>query len=43
MTCNFTELSDDEFYEALMEANEILINNYYDKLKKQTKKLLDYI
>jgi radical SAM superfamily enzyme YgiQ (UPF0313 family) len=41
MTCNFTELSDDEFYEALMEANEILINNYYDKLKKQTKKLLE--
>lgn len=29
MAINFTELSDDEFYGALYEANEKLINNYF--------------
>ncbi len=28
---NFTELSDDEFYQTLMEANMILLDNYYKK------------
>ncbi|MBF0093711.1 MAG: B12-binding domain-containing radical SAM protein [Alphaproteobacteria bacterium] len=35
---NFTELSDDEFHEALLEANEALIQNYYDKM---TTKVID--
>jgi len=31
MTVNFTELSDDEFCESLMQANLKLINNYHEK------------
>lgn len=31
MAVNFTELSDDEFYEVLLEANTVLLKNYYDK------------
>ncbi len=31
LSVNFTSLSDDEFHEALMEANKKLINNYYEK------------
>ena len=30
---NFTELTDDEYYEALKEANMALVNDYYDKLR----------
>lgn len=30
---NFTELSDDEFYEALTEANVALLDNYFDNKK----------
>lgn len=37
MTCNFTQLSDDEFYQALMDANEILLNNYQKKVKAKIK------
>ena len=40
MTCNFTKLSDDEFYEALMEANEILLDNYQQRMKQNTKEQL---
>jgi len=29
MTVNFTNMSDEEFYKALFEANKILIENYY--------------
>ena len=29
MTCNFTNLTDDKFYEALMEANMTLLDNYH--------------
>ena len=29
MTVNFTDMSDDEFYEALYEANKTLMENYY--------------
>ncbi len=40
---NFTELSDDEFYEALTEANITLLDNYFDKkkisIKEQTENL----
>jgi radical SAM superfamily enzyme YgiQ (UPF0313 family) len=41
LTCNFTKLSDEEFYLALMEANEILLDNYQQKVKKSTKKQLE--
>jgi anaerobic magnesium-protoporphyrin IX monomethyl ester cyclase len=40
LTCNFTDMTDDEFYLALMEANEILLDNYQDRTKKQTKQQL---
>jgi radical SAM superfamily enzyme YgiQ (UPF0313 family) len=43
LTVNFTQMSDDEFYQALCEANKTILKNYYDhKLKdalKQTEKL----
>ena len=34
--CNFTELSDEEFYECLRWANQILMKNYYDKQRDST-------
>jgi radical SAM superfamily enzyme YgiQ (UPF0313 family) len=40
MSCNFTDMSDDEYYAALMEANEILLNNYNDRVVKGTKQQL---
>ena len=40
MTCNFTKLSDEDFYLALMEANEILLDNYQKRVKKDTNALL---
>ncbi|MCK5579874.1 MAG: B12-binding domain-containing radical SAM protein [Candidatus Omnitrophica bacterium] len=43
MAINFTELTDDEFYEALSEANERLLENYFKNkslsFKEQTRKL----
>ena len=33
---NFTELTDEEFYEALDWANQTLMKNYFDKQKKST-------
>lgn len=41
LTCNFTPLTDKEFYQALSEANEILLDNYQDRVKKNMKKTLD--
>ena len=41
LTCNFTKLTDDEFYEALMEANQILLDNYQDRIRENTKKQLE--
>jgi radical SAM superfamily enzyme YgiQ (UPF0313 family) len=40
LTCNFTTLSDDEFHEALMEANDILLENYHNRAKKERKAIL---
>ena len=31
MTVNYTELTDEEVYNALLEANSTLIKNYYQK------------
>ncbi len=36
LSVNFTELSDEEFYEALMEANIFLLDNYYKKVYTKT-------
>jgi len=41
--CNFTELSDEEFYECLRWANHTLMKNYYDKQRDSTLKQIDYL
>lgn len=41
MTCNFTDMDDDGFYNALYEANEILLENYQKRLQVNTIKQLD--
>lgn len=41
MTCNFTKLSDEEFYKALMDANEMLLDNYQARVKRDTKQQLE--
>jgi len=39
--CNFTELSDEEFYDALKWANKTLMKNYYDRQKVGTLRQID--
>lgn len=41
LTCNFTKLSDEEFYDALMEANTLLLKNYQKRLEEKTMKQLE--
>ena len=41
--CNFTELSDEEFYEYLRWANTTLMKNYYDKQKVSTIAQIDHL
>ncbi len=41
LTVNFTEMSDDEFHRALLEANGILLENYYKKIRLKNKNLLE--
>jgi len=36
LTCNFTNISDSEFYKLLYEANKEVINDYYKHIKSQT-------
>ena len=38
LAANFTELSDEEFYESLTQANTALLTNYYDTAKKEALK-----
>lgn len=40
LTCNFTKLSDDEFYKALDWANGTLLNAYADRVKEKNKTCL---
>lgn len=40
LSVNFTELSDDEFHDALYEANSRLLNNYYNHMQKSYMKQL---
>lgn len=35
LTCNFTDMPDDEFYEVLLDANREIINDYYEYMKKE--------
>ena len=41
MSCNFTKLTDEEYYQALMDANTLLLDNYQDRVRKKTKKQLN--
>jgi radical SAM superfamily enzyme YgiQ (UPF0313 family) len=38
LTVNFTEMNDEVFYQALFDANNVLINAYYEKVKENEKK-----
>ena len=40
---NFTELSDEEFYECLRWANKTLMQNYYDKQRNSVMDQIDYL
>ncbi|MES9965538.1 MAG: radical SAM protein [Candidatus Sedimenticola sp. 20ELBAFRAG] len=37
LSVNFTEMSDDEFHQSLLEANSQLLDNYFDKQKQKAK------
>lgn len=41
LTCNFTDMTDEEFYECLHWANTILLDNYVDHLRKRNTELLN--
>ena len=41
--CNFTEMSDDEYYECLRWANNTLMENYFNKQKKATVAQVNYL
>ncbi|MET0085127.1 MAG: radical SAM protein [Sedimenticola sp.] len=36
LSVNFTDMSDEEFHEALFEANSMLLENYYEKQKQRS-------
>lgn len=40
MTVNFTELDDEGYYQALLDANTILLDNYQNRLKSRTRQQL---
>ena len=41
--CNFTELSDEEYYECLRWANNTLMKNYYDRQRNSTLAQIDHL
>ena len=41
LTCNFTDMSDDEFYECLFWANNIILDNYVNHLRDKNKEVLE--
>ena len=43
LCCNFTKLTDREFYDALKWANQTLMKNYYGKQKSSVLKQIDYL
>ena len=40
---NFTELSDDEFYDCLESANKTLLQNYHDHARKEAVEMIEYL
>ena len=36
MTCNFTELSDDKFYEVLYKANKRIVEDWHERVAQVT-------
>ena len=40
---NFTELSDEEFYDCLRWSNTVLMRNYYDKQRDNTEAQINYL
>ena len=43
LCCNFTDLSEDEFYEALSNANKQLTENYYVNLLERSQQQIDQL
>ena len=43
LCCNFTELTDREFYDALKWANKVLMKNYFDHQQNSTSKMIDHL
>ncbi len=41
LTCNFTDLTDDEYYDALYWANSVLLENYLQNMRHINKECLD--
>ncbi len=41
LTCNFTDLTDDEYYDALYWANNVLLENYLKNTRQANKTCLD--
>ena len=41
LTCNFTELTDDEYYDVLYWANNVLLENYLESTREANKTCLD--
>lgn len=41
LTCNFTELTDDEYYDALYWANSVLLENYLQNTQQANKECLE--
>ena len=41
--CNFTELSDEKFYDCLRWANSTLMKNYYERQKTSTLAQIDHL
>lgn len=41
LTCNFTDMTDEEFYECLFWANGILLDNFVENLKKRNHETLE--
>lgn len=41
--CNFTEMTDDEFYECLSWANKTLMKNYFDKQRNSTLEQINFL
>ncbi len=43
LCCNFTDMTDKQFYDALKSANKRLMTNYYEKQKEGTLKQIDHL